>query len=49
VPFARTWRGRISGTYTQGMQFIVMPKESMYCNMSVAVNNQKMVILMSLL
>lgn len=30
VPFARTCKGRISGTYTQGMQFAVAPKMSMY-------------------
>jgi hypothetical protein len=30
LPLARTWRGRISGTYTHGMQFTVAPKMSMY-------------------
>jgi hypothetical protein len=30
VPLALTWRGKISGTYTHGMQFAVIPKISMY-------------------
>lgn len=38
-PLARTCSGRISGTYTHGMQFIVAPNESMYCLcMSVGVS-----------
>lgn len=30
VPFARTCSGKISGTYTHGMQLAVEPKISMY-------------------
>jgi len=32
VPFALARRGRISGTYTHGMQFTDAPKISMYCS-----------------